>query len=400
MHHRFSLFSLVLIIATVALSGSPALAQNAERIVIGYLDETTQQGALMAFAPGDTQGVKLADLPDAHAAISPDGQWIAILPTAVQMRFNYGRVGTALTSVPVEEGEGIASPTFSSDSKYMAYVHLPTSGKTWTITLVELETSRKTELTWTVLNAPARVDPFGFYGHPRIVAWGPGNKGLYLETLRGPNQPGPFYVDLSKAAPGKAAPLPRPTPLFKGLSGARARGSMRRDPVSPDGSKLVFLYYDPSNPPANMEPRPNNSTFPPNAVAMLDLKSRQTRTVAKANKGQGIWSAAWSPDSKTVAIITGDYMPNTPFITLPHAVFVDVTSGNTTQDLTLTDDPSLVVVVPVVCADTLFFEASAYGSKGMGNPSLYSISLTEPNAQSVELFSSNILNMERCIPAR
>src|SRR5207244_10817889 len=132
---------------------------------------------------------------------------------------------------------------FSGDSQYLAYLHWPAYSKTWTLTLIELATDKKTHFTGTAADG----------GSPRILGWGPDDKGLYLEITPGRNA-GPYYVDLGKITPGKTSALPRLVPIFKGLKGAMATGQMRREPVSPDGTRVAFLYYDPRNPPDNFQP--------------------------------------------------------------------------------------------------------------------------------------------------
>lgn len=362
------MFVAILITVVVISVFQLSHAQSAPQLILQVFPDNGGSQLLTLDTSGSS--VKLRDLaPGQTAAIDPSGKTLAVLSFGDTARKTKIEVGSLDNSQPlttvVETNEEIDQIRFIG-GQYLAYTTLPMPGSgqsdQWRITLFDVTTKHKVDLVDTLGG-----NKFEVQGGGAVVAsalWLDNDtKRLYVMAYL-PNtdadDAGLYMLELSSInfdRPSNETAMPPAKQLVQGM---RSSGGIY---ISPDGTKLAWLFYDSQNPPANY-----NANNPPgerlpityNAIALYDLAAQSKKVVTLGN-GQAIEKMTWTSDGKQL-LFTGGIFSNTYYITTPR--LYSASSGNVSDKGVLEKDSKNAVSFLAACGDQLYFAKTQNGQSG------------------------------------
>ncbi len=399
---RLSLLALAAWLALAAVGSAraePAAQGRVDRplgLVDVYSYGPKQERYLAAYNADGTERGRIAMTDQNQQTImSGNGQWLAesgydqaTQAQALDYRFVNGRP----TPIPVDKGFNVLPPQFSTDSRYLMYLmyaYEPT--QQYVLGVMEMVTGKKIEFAGNVtINGgdpeatfPGAPSPIDFNGQ-RLLFFG-----IPIGTEGYPQ--GIYSIDVPALSGGRV-PLP-PIKILR-----RGDPPLQATSLSPDGTKLAYMFNDPANPPANYKPQ--EMTFTLNSLGIIDLNTGSDRVVARAGQGQALEAMAWWFTSDFV-IFTGGNFQQTSRVVSPRFYSVSAATGQVTNTapITFSSNPMESVLDLMACNTALFYVTQI----GDGNDrveTLYTSPLNFPrNAK--KLLSGTLMHvqLQRCIPA-
>ncbi len=348
--------TLVLMFVCLLTSGLVS-AQTPDRTHLAVLTRDAQSSHLDLFAPGAPGGSLVASFDNTPvAAISSDLKWAISwgYDSKAQKDFiRYSPVkGGNPTQVPVEPGFNVLTAGFTPDAHYLWYTLGNGGTQTWVLGLVRLNDGKRVEFAGKIIG---QETPDSFVGVASILGLTADGKRLLFVTFIPFSEGGAFTAlyafDMGAFnfdAPARV-PLPRFTILLK------ATPPMANISISPDGTKVAYLFDNPANPPQNYQSNSPFGGFTVNSVGFFDLAANKALFVAQAGPGQAFEKMAWTQDSKNLLITAGTYQ-NTDYLVTPQVVAIDVGSSSITAGKALTNDPKAMVESMLACSGTLFYK--------------------------------------------
>jgi hypothetical protein len=358
---------------------------------LAYVYTNNNENYLARFSPDQTGAQKLMTL-DSPVAISPDGQWIATFGYKSSLQADhlaYGKFGQPTTSLTPDKGFNVLGARFSHDSRYLFYTQASLESMQWLLGMLELDTGRRVEMIAPFGFDPASALPaVGFQGIADAVHYDRATSRLYLSAYipySDGNFVGLYVMDttgIDKAATGRY-PMPAARVLLKG--GEQIISGLV---LSPDATKMVYLSYDPANPPQNYEALGPGATF--NVAGLVDLITEKTQVIARAGVGQGLGLITWGTDSQHV-LLTGGNFGRSYFLAIPRLYTIDLAAGTVSEGPTLTEDTSTVISQIKVCGEQLYIVANKNKpDQGGFDTSLYTAPINKPTSRTVLWSESNV----------
>jgi len=330
--------------------------------------------------------------------LSSDGKWVVLQnydqKTQVQS-IQYYRVNGKPESIAVDKDFNVLNAEFSSDSRYLLYslTSFSSPQPDWILGILELSTGKKAEFAGKVgfpngpqAPFPGSPLPFDFNGSQLLFFAIPiGTEGYPL---------GIYSVAIPALNDGRSA-LPPVKSLRKNQN-----PPLQVVRVSPDGTKVAYLFNDQANPPANYKPQ--EMPFTVNAIGVIDLATGDDRVVAKAGKGQALETLAWWYTGNFLVFTGGNYQQSDRIIS-PRFYSVDVSTGTVTDTppITFSDNPKESVLSMLPCSSGLFFVTQVVGADpGQRSETLYVAPLKDPKAGKKLLSGSGMhMDLRKCVAA-
>jgi hypothetical protein len=390
--------AILLALLTLRITGSVS-AQSAARpdvAVLTYEQSPSTRIRLDSYAPGSAspKGLHVFDKGPV-VDISPDFQWSVAYgfdPQAKHDALRYGPLKGPPMQLPVDNGHSVLGAKFSANSHFLSYTTASPATQDWVLGLVRLDGGQRIEFTGK-FSAQGNAAPFD--GVANALGWSADGQRLFVIAYRPFTEGGAFggiyALDLSRANFDKPErrPLPALTPLVGG--GPLVTQVL----ISPDASRLAYLFNDPANPPQDYDSGPGYGVTV-NTLGLYDLNASKALFTAQAGKGQAFETMTWTPDSQRILLTAGNYR-QTNYLVTPTLIIVDVGQMQVGQGPQVTTDPKAMVGSMLACGTTLYYQLS-FDENGALTPYLYSASLADLKQHSDRLTSGADFRLLTCAP--
>jgi hypothetical protein len=388
------MLALVTIVATVSVSAQSAARPNVA--VLTYEQSPSTRIRLDSFAPGSAspKGLHVFDKGPV-VDVSPDFQWSVAYGFEAQAKHDtlrYGLLKGPQVQVPVESGHSVLGAKFSANSRFLSYTTASPATQDWVLGLVRLDGGQRIEFTGK-FSAQGNAVPFD--GVANALGWSVDGKRLFVIAYKPFTEGGAFggiyALDLSGVNFDKPErrPLPALTPLIS--SGPLVTQVL----ISPDASRLAYLFNDPANPPQGYDSGPGYGVTV-NTLGLYDLNASQALFTAQAGKGQAFETMTWMPDSQKILLTAGNYR-QTNYLVTPTLIVVDVNQMQVGQGPQITTNPKAMVGSMLACGTTLYYQLS-FDENGALRPYLYSAPLADVKQHSDKLTSGADFRLLMCAP--
>jgi hypothetical protein len=342
---------------------------------------------LAAFNPGAQGTFRQTVDETALVVISPDGQWTA---TSDRSNFiNFGVTGGQIEQAKLYQTYYLANLTFSRDSRWLLYSLTSGELSRFMIGMIELGTRKRLEFIgksddFSVVGPRKAASPLDFDGQRLLLS---------------------AYVPFSDAPFGGLFVMPLPDlaaygsgqygmPSAQPLVGENA--SVQRVVISPDGSKVAYLFNDPNNPAQGYQPL--GPGFSVNSLALYHLVTGETRILAKAGPGQALGTMAWSPDSSRLIFTGGNYQ-NSYFLLYAKLYSVSVADAAVTEIGPSVSEPTQYTSQALACGNTFYSVVTRDTLSGAAPENLLlSSPLESPTSYRVLAVSPSGFQLVSCTP--
>jgi hypothetical protein len=346
-----------LLLISAALAVRPALAQGLPNAAILSREAAPSTKVhLKVKTPGGTAPKEITAFERPIVDVTQDLQWWAAQgydPKTQGDLLVYGNLDGGSTQIPIEAGYNAISAKLDPKGRYLSYTLASNTAHQWILGLVNLSDGKRAAVT-----APLTFDikPDAFAGAASAVGWSVDGRYMILRAFlpftEGIVSGGIYSLDISGAKfDGSRQPLPTLNQLVQ------AGLTVTQIEISPDSSRLAYLFFNPANPPVSY-----NSASPfgvtMNALAIFDLKASKPLFVAEAGKGQGFEVMTWTPDSAKILVTAGSYK-DTNYLVQPHVFTVDIAKVQVTDGPIAYVDTAYTVDAMLACGDTLFYRVTS-----------------------------------------
>ncbi len=322
------------------------------------------------------------DASDQDILVSGNGQWIAIHesnPQKQEQSLKYRPMGASTTNlVRLDTNTYSVFSAFSRDSRYLLYGTATGSNQpsVGIVGIVELSSGIRAEYTGEIAYGNNAKSPF------RGIPWPLEFDGKRLWFMASDPDRVPVAlssIDLPGFQAGSHGALSGPVKSWHKLSYELGAAQL-----SPDGNRLLYLFNNPANPPANYNPSGVDRTV--NSLGVIDLSTGTDTVIAQAGAGQALGVAAWSDAGDHIVFSSGSFQ-NSDHLISPGLYSVDVHTGqvNTILSSLVPKNPQEMVVNMLVCSRGLFY-ISYVGNTG----ALYIAPLNDLHAGKMLLSGTNI----------
>ncbi|GEM_PF-6605876 len=392
------LAALSLLLLTVLITASIS-AQTAPRpnvAVLTYEQSPSTRIRLDSYAPGSASPRALHVFDKGPVVdVSSDFQWNVAYGFDAQARHDtlrYGPLKGPQVQVPVDSGHSVLGAKFSANSRFLSYTTASPATQDWVLGLVRLDGGQRIEFTG---KFSARGNAAPFDGVANALGWSADGRRLFVIAYRPFTEGGAFggiyALDLSgiNFDRPERRPLPALMPLISG--GPLVTQVL----ISPDASRLAYLFNDPANPAQDYDSGPGYGVTV-NTLGLYDLNASKALFTAQAGKGQAFETMTWTPDSQKVLLTAGNYR-QTNYLVTPTLIIVDVGQMQVGQGSQITTDPKAMVGSMLACGTTLYYQLS-FDENGALTPYLYSAPLADVKQHSDRLTSGADFRLLMCAP--